>query len=72
VRVGYAIHRAHADILDKMLVAIRRSTGDACSASELIRVAIEQLARQPLDEVMTLVEKTRVEMPKRRRRDAPR
>lgn len=58
VRVGYSIRSSHADLLNSILVAVRRTTGDACTASHLIRLAIEEFAKQPLEQVLLLLDKS--------------
>lgn len=68
VRVGYSISRTNADQIDSILCQIRQATGKACSASEIIRIAITDVAQRPLPEVISLLEKIERKKPGRRPR----
>jgi hypothetical protein len=68
VRAGYSISRMNAEQIDSMLFRIRQATGKACSASEIVRIAIANMAQRPLQEVINLLETVERRKPGRRPR----
>jgi len=66
VRVGYTVRPRHSTIISNLLVAVRRKTGDATTASDIIRLAIDQVGRLSIESIVDLLAKQ--EKQKRTRR----
>ena len=57
VRVGYTVRPRHVEQIDSTLVAVRRTTGNECTASDIIRLALDELAKTPIATVIELLTK---------------
>lgn len=68
VRVGYSISRIHADQIEDILSKVLQATGRPCSASDIVRVAINELHLRPLSAVLPLLENLKRHRPGRRPR----
>lgn len=57
VRVGYTIRPRQSALINNLLVAIRRTTGNAPTASDIVRLAIDQVEKLPFETVVDLLAK---------------
>ena len=58
VRVSHSVLPIHADMLNDLLIGLRRMNGSNCTASDIIRIALDQLLQRPLPEVADLLNKS--------------
>lgn len=66
VRVSYTIRPRHAELISNILVAIRKATGSACNASDVVRLALDELAKLPTERTIEIL--AQMESVKRGRR----
>lgn len=66
VRVSHSVLPIQADMLNDLLIGLRRMNGSKCTASDIIRIALDQLLQRPLPEVADLLNKSDRPKPGRR------
>ncbi len=55
VRVGFTVFPIHTEKLNDLLIGLLQTTRTKCTTSDIIRIAIDELARRPLSEVAELL-----------------
>ncbi len=55
VRVNYTVRPRHAELIESILVTVRRSTGSACNASDVARLAFDELEKLPMERIVDLL-----------------
>ena len=55
VRVGFTVFPIHTEKLSDLLIDLLKLTRTKCTTSDIIRIAIDELARRPLPEVAELL-----------------
>lgn len=55
VRVGYTIRPRHADLISNILATVRRATGGDCSASDVVRFALDEVSKLPAARIIEML-----------------
>lgn len=55
VRVGFTVFPIHTEKLNNLLIDLLQLTRSKCTSSDIIRIAIDELAQRPIGEVAELL-----------------